>query len=190
MREAIIQVRLIQKAYGGPMDEFTNILRQATASIEQEYFRLPIDGGDPVYRERVYCYELYHQIRALWPKETEYFLNGEVDKGGHPYFEEKGSPKPDFIVHVPGTNENYAAIEVKIGGAPAKDIRKDVDTLLTFRGLGYKRALYIVYGCDPDAARERITGAIQDADRLDAFELWVHHAVGEPAVAVNFAEKS
>ena len=106
------------------MNEFTDILKQAAASIEGEYFHLPIDGGDPVYRERVYCYELYHQMRARWPESCEYFLNGEVDKGGHPYFEKLGSPKPDFIVHIPGTDNNYAVIEVKAGAAAAKDIQK------------------------------------------------------------------
>ena len=168
------------------MEELTDILTQATALIAPEYFNLPIDGGDPVYRERVYCYELYHQMRALWPDYGEYFLNGEVDKGGHPYFQELGSLKPDFIIHKPGTGNNYAAIEVKAGAAAAKDIQKDVGTLLTFLGLGYQRALYIVYGDHPETVRERISGAIQDPAALDAFELWVHYAVGEPAVVVPF----
>jgi hypothetical protein len=47
------------------MDELTGILAAATAAIEPGYFRLNIDGGSPVYRERVYCYELYHQMRSL-----------------------------------------------------------------------------------------------------------------------------
>ena len=168
------------------MNEFTDILGQATASIEAEYFHLPIDGGDPVYRERVYCYELYHQIRAFWPGGCEYLLNGEVDKGGHPYFQEQGAPKPDFIVHVPGTDNNYAAIEVKAGAAAKKDIQKDVGTLLTFRDLGYQRALYLVYGDHPDAARDRIAGAVEDPGVLGELELWVHITVGQPAIAVPF----
>ena len=45
--------------------ELTNILKKATESIEGQYFQLSLDGGDPVYRERLYCYELYHQIRCL-----------------------------------------------------------------------------------------------------------------------------
>lgn len=190
MRAVDIQVGLVQNAYRGTMDAFTDILRQATASIEPAYFHLPIDGGDPVYRERVYCYELYHQMRALWPENCEYFLNGEVDKGGHPCFQDQGAPKPDFIVHVPGTGNNYAAIEVKTGGAAAKNIRKDVETLLTFLGLGYQRALYIVYGCNPGEARDRIAGAVEDPGVLDAFELWIHHTVGEPAVMVKFDEST
>lgn len=46
------------------METFVKILRKATANIPPEYFQLPIAGReDPIYRERVYCYELYHQMR-------------------------------------------------------------------------------------------------------------------------------
>ena len=48
------------------MEQLTDILRQATAAIGRDYFLLPIHGAAPVYRERVYCYELYHQMRLRW----------------------------------------------------------------------------------------------------------------------------
>lgn len=66
------------------MDELTRILKDATAGIGQGYFHLNVDGGNPIYRERVYCYELYHQMRLRWPADTEYCLNGEIDKAAHP----------------------------------------------------------------------------------------------------------
>lgn len=169
------------------MEGFTEILQTATAHLEEEYFKLPIDGGDPVYRERVYCYELYHQIRKRWPPGCEYFLNGEVDKGGHPYFQELGAPKPDYIVHVPGTDYNYAAIEVKAAMPNAAAIRTDVDKLVVFRGLGYERALYLIYGCDYEQAAQAVTGAIQDPNALNAIELWVHRSVGEEAAQLVLA---
>jgi hypothetical protein len=50
------------------MDELSQVLAEATQAIEPGYFRLAIDGGDPVYRERVYCYELYHQILPPAPE--------------------------------------------------------------------------------------------------------------------------
>ena len=45
-------------------------LTAATAAVGSEYFLLPVaraDGGEPLllYRERVYSYELYHQLRHL-----------------------------------------------------------------------------------------------------------------------------
>lgn len=66
------------------MEQLDEILNHRTAAIDGEYFLLPIHGADPVHRERVYCYELYHQMRLRWPA-THYRLNGEIDKGDHPY---------------------------------------------------------------------------------------------------------
>ncbi|WP_152977678.1 hypothetical protein [Bradyrhizobium pachyrhizi] len=48
------------------MQELTDLLSEATAAIEPGYFRLSVHGGLPVYRERVYCNELYHQMRKRW----------------------------------------------------------------------------------------------------------------------------
>ena len=63
---------------------FDEILRRASRNVQEQWFQLPISGGDPVYRESVYCYELYHQMRCRWPKGTDCILCGEVDKGGTP----------------------------------------------------------------------------------------------------------
>src|SRR5260370_1268039 len=62
------------------MDELDGILALGTAKVGPPYFLLPIFGGDPVRRERVYCYELYHQMRCQWPDDCRYILNGEVDR--------------------------------------------------------------------------------------------------------------
>jgi hypothetical protein len=87
------------------MEELDRIISGATGSISQMYFRLPIDGGDPVFRERVYCYELYHQMRSRWPDDCAFSLNGEVDKSAHPILDTLGAAyaKPDLLVHVPGS---------------------------------------------------------------------------------------
>lgn len=100
------------------MEQLTQILQDATAAIGAEYFLLPIHGAGPVYRERVYCYELYHQMRLRWPPACIYRLNGEVDKMDHPYFQDGGEPKPDLLVHEPGHGNNYAVIEVKSATPP------------------------------------------------------------------------
>jgi hypothetical protein len=154
------------------MEQFTQILQDATAAIEPEYFLLPIHGAPSVYRERVYCYELYHQMRLLWPQPCPYRLNGEVDKSAHPYFQDGGEPKPDFLVHQPGTGRNHAVIEVKPCRAAAAGIRKDIETLMRFRTeIGYERAIYVLYGGDAaDVARRHATAI------PDVIELWVHPA--------------
>jgi len=108
-------------------------------------------------------------------------LNGEIDKGGHPYFRgERGKPKPDLLVHVPGTGDNDAVIEVKSSRAKAKEIRIDLATLATlarFMRLGYRRAIYLVYGSD--AVLRRIERYSADVDL--PIEVWFHPAATAPA---------
>ena len=151
------------------MDGFDNVLAEAAAGLAPGYFLLRVDGADPVYRERVYCYELYHQMRRLRPKKCDFVLNGEVDKQQHPYFVDHRYPKPDFLVHVPGTDENYVVIEVKARVAVPDDIRKDIATLIQFR-VWYQRAVYLIYGIDPEEARERITAHAEEKAQLGAIE--------------------
>ena len=126
------------------MNELTRILQEATAAIAPEYFRLPIDGGGPVYRERVYCYELYHQMRLRWPERGPFMLNGEVDKIAHPILSTLGADyaKPDLLVHGPGDmGRNHAIIEVKSQAADRSGVRKDLNTLSLFRtDVRYERA--------------------------------------------------
>jgi hypothetical protein len=128
------------------MEEFDEILQRATAAIGRSYFLLPVHGlQSPVRRERVYCYELYHQMRCQWPREDRcrYALNGEVDKQKHPYFREDDPeleekfPKPDLLVHVPGERDNYAVIEVKSARLDRDEVGKDISTLLRFLEVEY-----------------------------------------------------
>src|SRR5262249_14940735 len=136
------------------MHELSGLLSAAAAAVAPEYFLLPIHGADPVYRERVYCYELYHQMRQRWPAHTSYRLNGEIDKRSHPYFADGAAPKPDFLVHEPGTGNNHAVFEVKSALGSEDGTAKDFKTLLHFRHqLGYERAIYLIYGATPDDAK-------------------------------------
>jgi hypothetical protein len=65
------------------VQELTALLESTTAAIESRFMKVPIYGGTPIYRERIYCYERYHQLRARWPSTSPFTLNGEVDKRGH-----------------------------------------------------------------------------------------------------------
>ena len=104
------------------MEEYINLFRAllvaATDKIHRTYFHLPIDGSNlPIYRERVYCYELYHQLRTIWPDDYPFSLGGEVDKSGHPLFRDHPKlrdAKPDLLVHQPGNMDgNLVVLEVK-----------------------------------------------------------------------------
>ena len=60
--------------------EFQDKLIAATTRIADDYFQLPVADAEGAYRERVYCYELYHQLRSEW-RDFPFSLGGEVDKG-------------------------------------------------------------------------------------------------------------
>lgn len=166
------------------MQELTHILGVATAAIESMYFRLHIDGGDPIYRERVYCYELYHQLRLRWPIECPYYINGEVDKAAHPILAGLGADyaKPDFLIHQPGyMSGNHAIIEVKHTRTRFAGVRKDLSTLALFRArVGYQRAIYLIFGEEHEIA-DRIRSAAAAMPDLPPIELWLHPDAGTPA---------
>lgn len=181
------------------MDEFIDIFLFATREIPNDYFQLPVAGEeDPIYRERVYCYELYHQLRSLWPQYTDYSLSGEIDKNGHKLIRgnELDKKKPDFLIHEPGVMEhNYLIIEVKSSNADKNGIEKDLKTLTAFRIKGeYSRAIFLIYG-GPNANIERIKAISKDISaeinnnhivNLDFIELWHHPNPGDQVYSSNW----
>ena len=137
-------------------NDFWRSLIKAGLRIDRHYFQLSIAGSDePIFRERVYCYELYHQLRCILGDRFPYKLDGEVDKSGHHYSNKAlDSKKPDFIVHVPGEmKRNLVVIEVK--PVTVKDrmseLEKDLKKLKGFIDRAkYQRAIMLIYGADGD----------------------------------------
>jgi hypothetical protein len=169
------------------MRELTDLLRDATAGIGPEYFRLPIHGSGPVYRERVYCYELYHQMRLRWPRNCPFLINGEVDKAAHPILKQLGADrtKPDFLIHQPGDMAgNHAIMEVKSSLTPNRGLRKDISTLSRFlREVGYLRAIYLIYGDgNGETLIKRIGAVAKLLGGIVPIEIWFHTAPYTPAV--------
>jgi hypothetical protein len=177
------------------MKELNRILCQATERVPQEYFQLPIDGReDPIYRERVYCYELYHQMRSAWPPDSQYTLSGEVDKSGHPLIRGNGldNAKPDFLVHIPGDmGGNYAVMEVKPINVSRKGLLKDLTTLTAFLNFaGYERAIFLIYGDSSFVhIQEQILLFVNEDARKEInvldIELWWHSKPGNPATQLG-----
>lgn len=124
-------------------------------------------------------------MRVRWPQGSPLFLNGEVDKQKHPYFGDGKYPKPDLLVHVPGQGTNHAAIEVKSNDPTKAGVLKDVRTLNQFHDIGYTRTLYLMYGLDPDDARERVMNCGASPDELGVIELWVHSQAYTPAQKIE-----
>ena len=169
------------------------LIRAATERIGRPYFQLPVAGQeDPIYRERVYCYELYHQLRLLWPQDSKYALSGEVDKSGHPLIRGNGldNRKPDILIHIPGNmDNNLLVLEVKPVNGNAEGMKKDLETLTAFRRHGrYKRAFFLVYGSDEVAFNDLRARANSYAEEdrgatidLRLIKLWHHRSVGTSA---------
>jgi hypothetical protein len=164
-------------------ERFLGLIGTAASGVGGDYFQLPVADADSVYRERVYCYELYHQLRCIWGA-FGFSLGGEIDKQGNPHF--RGGPYeravPDLLVHVPGDMErNLTVVEVKsvkgLGGA-VDDFRKlqwFCDHAQYFRGV------FLVYGDAGDRAHvasrlERVGNSVGlDPDRVKCL---YHRRVG------------
>ena len=131
-------------------EAFSGMLREALDKVPDEYMYVPVLGrSQPIYRERVFCYELYHQLRCLWGS-FPYTLAGELDKAGHSLI--GNNAKPDFLIHRPGSMRgNFIAMEVKPAIAP---VRKLVDDLVTLNWFvseaNYAFGLLLIYGDNAD----------------------------------------
>jgi hypothetical protein len=181
------------------IDDVIGWLVEASRAIGEGYIRLPIAGADPKYRERVYCYELYHQLRCRWTREFPYVLCGEIDKRKHAYVrgDYLDNVKPDFLVHEPGKmnpDSNLLAIEVKPANADAPRIVGDLQKLTALRSdlknsydqsANYQHAVFWIYGGVPDAWKEligQLRGNKFDDVDLTLIRCFVHERAGKSAV--------
>lgn len=150
------------------------------------------------YRERVYCYELYHQLR-LALKSFPYSLQGEMDKDSHPIIRSK---KPDFILHRSGTMyDNLVVMEVKsLNNTSNNQLKKDLDTLSYFlKDAQYYRVVHLIYGFmkKNDGNISKVIEAYKEYEhqsgKQDEFEgkllLYWHSKYGEPAKVYDWERK-
>ena len=170
------------------IERFLELLNQATSRIPDDYFWLPVaDTEEVFYRERVYCYELYHQLRMLLDDDEHlrsYSLAGEVDKKRHPIIRPY---VPDFVLHRPGAMKNLVVMEVKPIDARVERLREDIKKLQYFVSQegGYQCGIQLVYGATNTAIeqfREEITETNNDHLRL----VWHRHP-GKKAEMVPLA---
>lgn len=177
----------------------TEWLLCASSQISVPYFQLPVAGaGDPQYRERVYCYELYHRWRCNWSDGFPFSLNGEVDKQRHPLI--PGNWKPDFLVHVPGQMTNLLIVEVKPANADRAHMIDDLEKLTYFRRdlrdqdgnpANYYAAYFWLYGLsinDWPSLRKKLLAALQNSADFDPalVSCFVHEAPGVRALRAQW----
>lgn len=134
-------------------ERFIDLIIDAIDLVKQEYYMVTTTYRPlGIVRERVFCYELYHQLRCLQDSYDmmEVQIHGEIDKRGHELFAQDEQKNPDFIFHVPGImKSNSVVIEVKgnIEGSYREKVLKDIQTLLKFTEphLQYKLGILIIY---------------------------------------------
>lgn len=136
----------MQRTRNNPIAEkYTCFLKEALSKIDQSYYRV-LTTYDEIVRERVFCYEFYHQMRLCEENYNLSKLHAEIDKSGHGEFKTEDRKNPDFIFHNPGTmSGNQVIIEVK--GNIDGDMFKDFETLTTFcKDYQYKLGYFILFG--------------------------------------------
>jgi hypothetical protein len=133
------------------LKELLRGLSFAIKKIGKEYFKLNLASEDNKdhykYRERVYCYEFYHQLRNTLGCDYPYVINGEIDKKDHPII--ASNKNPDFVIHNPGNmKQNFVIMEVKNLEGFSKSKRKnDIEKFITFfEECNYQYAIYLIYG--------------------------------------------
>ena len=167
-------------------DLFIKHLCNAASRIPPHYFQLPDFGmEDPIYREREYCYELYHQLRMLMDEDAElkgYVLGGEIDKVGHPVIRRCA---PDFVFHHPGRMKNLVIVEVKPINADTDGVRNDREKLEYFLSpkVRYQAGIELVYG-DDKKALAAFQNVFAGADRERIKLLW-HRQASKTAIEVH-----
>lgn len=132
-------------------------LKDAINKIDSSYFNLKTTYSS-IIRERVFCYELYHQIRNIVGEKDNLFrIHGEPDKRGHLKFDVEDRRNPDFIFHAPSSmNHNLIVLEVK-GKYSTRDVCKDLDTLNIFTTkYNYKKGVFLIYNYSLEHFRRNI----------------------------------
>ncbi len=171
-------------------DSFLRCLGEAGRRMDRRYIQLTVAGSEkPIYRERVYCYELYHQLRCVLGDTSPYVLNGEVDKTGHPIIQKAlGAKKRDFIIHVQGKPErNLVVIEVKpvTVKKSLSELRIDVETLKGFlKEAHYEMAIMLIYGDGSGDLPQEIRTELKDFDEKAILLVW-HRGPGERPMVIN-----
>lgn len=150
-------------------EEFLDIMQDSLVNIPLIH-RAPY-GSERTF-ERLFAYELYHQMRLRWPNNERLVLHGELPKEYRDIAEE-----PDIVCHIPNSDElNLAVIEVKPARSGASEIKKDLNKLHQFISppLGYIIGIEVVFGSLGQLSRaRRVILEDSHSDGKEIFIFWV-----------------
>lgn len=142
-----------------PDDKFKSLFMEGLSALKSDFYKIENTSGIELYRERVFCYELYHQFSLLRMKYAipEYIkFHGELSKSGHA--SQVGDICPDFLIHKPGSDDfNIAAIEVKVKLYGGEKHAKDIRTLaLLIDTLDYRMAYILQVNYPPQYVIDKL----------------------------------
>ncbi|MCO5948570.1 hypothetical protein NAF19_16845 [Mucilaginibacter sp. RT5R15] len=185
------------------------ILQEVQGEAHRQHIEHNRIGDDLVKNgERIFCYELYHQLRTLleqYPQAFEgVYLQGELRKYQVlPMLQMMGLEAlsgnfiPDFLLHSPGdSSEHPYVIEVKTDrflsyGQLAADISKLVEFIDRY---GYQRGMFLSVNTSADFLRLTVTDCqllrqiphiAQYATQIDIVG---RHDENSPVTCFNLAE--
>ena len=135
------------------IESFVEMIKGSLDNVGDEYYKITTTyESSGIVRERVFCYELYHQMRSVQSARglTDVQIHGEIDKSGHIAFDRNSRKNPDFVFHVPGMMKGKAiVVEVKgkIEGNYQEGVYKDIVTLSKFTNNKhyYHSGILIIY---------------------------------------------
>lgn len=164
-------------------EHFKGALRASIGEIKPVYFLVPRYAEQPVLRERVYCYELYHQLRCHLGDNYEFTVHAEIDKRGQEIVAEKVGPytNPDFMVHIPGAGLDHefqlAVIEVKTTAwIDLGKIETDLNKLRVYvEEVGYQRGVFLVFGLKN---RRKVKNLLENIHIPPNVSVFWHYEVG------------
>ena len=149
------------------VEPYLNLLCDAIVSIPKEYFTIEVAEKNATARrkrrERVYAYELYHQMRILQDERKSILgknmcINAEIDKRGHTVIKEKFNP--DIIIHEQGTMHNLCVIELKVC-LDYDGIRKDINTIHKMVDeYQYVCGAFVMAGASLDETKTKLRNAL------------------------------
>jgi hypothetical protein len=126
----------------------------ALLSVAPDYFCVEMPDGSQAYQERIFAYELYHQVRMRF--NEQWYVNGEFRKGLSmvPRIDRSEWVIPDLVIHQPSTIEkNLVAVEIKSSPTlKPVDLLTDLQKLEMFtdphRGLSFSIGIMLIVNSD------------------------------------------
>lgn len=87
--------------------DIVGTIEEALNNVGYGYYKVITSySNEGIVRERVFCYEFYHQLRKIMGDNPFLSLCAEIDKRGHKHFQPEDRKNPDFILHNAGTFQN------------------------------------------------------------------------------------